>query len=358
MGEVRSEGTNRLRHGLRFYARCAGEAWRRSWDAGNAWPPVFGLLLLSGGAWLAGVDLAYPGDTPYGASIGTGLFILIAWLTVFVVQFVAAPPRLYARLDAELQRLARQPALPSPVPLAALPVAALPVAALPAAVLPDAVPPVAALAAPALPVAVDDIEVPAPPAGPASAPAAARLPSPPAPRPALASIDVHLHDQLHETAATDTAGERLPASRAYRARVTNRGDTAVRRCQIFFCNPTHIQVVSAPFDLAPGAHRDLPVLRVIDEGDDPHALLYFLDAETWQVAEGQAAWLPEPGRFKVKVLSANAPATSLDVKLSRSAGTPFAWTLLEAGEPDRPRAGRKPSAWTAADAVAEPNAAD
>jgi hypothetical protein len=162
------------------------------------------------------------------------------------------------------------------------------------------------------------------------------LPPPPPPR-ALPPIDVRLHDQVYETTAVDTTGDRLPASRAYMARITNRSDRVVRRCQLFFCNPAHIQVVSGAFDLAPGESRDLPVLRVIDEADEPHALLYFLDAETWQVAATAA----------------------LDVKLSRSAGRPFAWTLVEATGPDKAaKAGRRQSAWVSSDLVAEPDPGD
>lgn len=328
MGEERNGRTSGARQGLRFYGRCAREAWRRSWDASKAWPPVLGLLLLSGGAWLAGVDLAVPGDTAWGAPVGTCLFVFVAWLAVFAVQFVAAPPRLHARLEAELAAIARRPV--------AVPVAS--VAALPAPAPSPAATPTPVLA------------LPRPVPRPAPRPAPRAVPAP---------IDVRLHDQLYETTAVDTVGERLPASRAYMARVTNRGDRPVRRCQLFFGNPTHIQVVSGPFDLAPGGHRDLPVLRVVDEADEPHALLYFLDAETWAVAQGQAAWLPEPGRFKVKVLSATAPTAALDVDLSRSAGTPLAWTLVEAGAPETaPRAGRKRSRWAASDVVAEPNSAD
>lgn len=325
------------RHGLRFYARCAQEAWRRSWDAANAVPPVLALLVVYGGARLAGFDLTYPGDTEYGSLIGTGLFIVIGWLTVFLVQFVAAPPRRCADLDAELLALAQRP-----VPVAAAPVAALP-APIPAPAPPDPAPPASK---------------PAPRATPRQS---AKRATPPAPRPVLLPVDVRLRDQVYEKAALDTTGEKLPASRAYMARVTNRSDKPIRRCQLFFGSPQHIQVVSGPFDLAPGSHRDLPVLRVIDDSDEPHALLYFLDAETWQVAEGQAAWLPEPGRFKVKVLSADAPTMSLDVKLSRSTGTPFAWTLVEAEADDRdkaPKPSRKPVAWTASDAVAESNTGD
>jgi hypothetical protein len=176
-------------------------------------------------------------------------------------------------------------------------------------------------------------------------------------------LQIRLHDQVYET-AVDTTGARLPGCRAYTARVANRGDKRVKRCQLFFVNATHVQVVSGPFDLAPGEHRDLPVLRVIDEADEPHALLYFLDGETWDVADGQAAWLPEPGRFKVKVLSANAPEAALDVALACSAGTPLAWTLVEAADvveeapKEATKAGRKRTAWAAAGVAAEPSAGD
>jgi hypothetical protein len=332
VSEQRDEVAGGMRQGLQFYARCAQEAWRRSWDVAKAWPPILGLLVLYGGAHLAGIDLTFPGDGEYGAVIGTALFIAIAWLAVFLVQFVAAPPRLYARLDAE------QPTrVPRPEPLL-LTELVEPIAEPPSPV--RAATPVLALPAPLPPL-----------------PAARSVM--PAPRLVLPTLDVRLRDQMHETTAIDTTGARLPTARAYMARIANRGDKRIRRCQIFFCNPTHIQVVSGPFDLAPGEHRDLPVLRVIDHSDEPHALLYFLDGETWGVADGQAAWLPEPGRFKVKVLSANAPATSLDVTLSRSAGAPAAWTLVEAVDAvEAITAGRKRQGWAVPNAVAEPSAGD
>src|SRR5579872_1373882 len=79
VGEQRDGAMSGARHGLQFYARCAREAWRRSWDAAKAWPPIAALLVLYGGARLAGVDLSFPGDGEHGAAIGTGLFIAIAW---------------------------------------------------------------------------------------------------------------------------------------------------------------------------------------------------------------------------------------------------------------------------------------
>jgi len=306
-----------VQQALHFYGRCARLAWRRSWDAANAWPPVLALLVLYGGCRLAGLDLSFPVDNEFSTLIGTGLFIVTAWLAVFLVQFIAAAPELHARLETELLALEQRPA-PQPALIAAAPVAALPVARAPV--------PVLAL---------------------------------PAPRPVLPPIDLRLHDQVHEKTAVDARGDILPASRAYVARIANRGERVIHRCQLFFGNATHIQVVSAPFDLSPEEHRDLPVLRVIDESDEPHALLYFLDRETWQVAEGQAAWLPEPGRFKVRVLSADAPAASLEVELSRSTGTPLAWTLVEAADnSEAPHTRRKRSAKMRTDAVPESSSGD
>jgi hypothetical protein len=218
---------------------------------------------------------------------------------VFAVRLVAAPPRLYA----ELRRQAPSPAIvPVSEPISAAPTA-LTTAASPL-------------------------------------------------------LDIRLHDQVHETGIVDAIGDVMPAARAYVARVTNRGDSALHRCQLFFGNPTHIQVVSGPFDLAPGQHRDLPVLRVIDQSDEPHALAYYLESETWQVAAGQAAWLPEPGKFKVKVLSADAPTASLHVELACSATKPEAWTLIETATRAERRK-RDRAAWSGAAApVPEPNSGD
>jgi len=364
VGEER-DGAIGMAHGLRFYARCAREAWRRSWDAANAIPPVLGLLVLYGGGRLGGLDLSFsiPGAGEYGTLIGTGLFIALAWLAAFVVQFVATPPRLQARLEAELAALERRRAsrpeighaqeTVAPVALAAP--AATPLLALPAPLREASVPvpltPPSAITPPPPPKTGEGLldEV--------SPPVAARERVPREKR-RSPTLHLRLQDQVYESAAVDTTGAPLPPSRAYMARVANRGDKRVRRCQLFFVNATHVQVVSGPFDLGPGEHRDLPVLRVIDQADEPHALLYFLDGETWDVADGQAAWLPEPGRFKVKVLSANAPEAALDVALACSAGTPLAWTLVEAADvveaaaKETPKAGRKRAAWGAAEPVA------
>lgn len=231
-------------------------------------------------------------------------FVVVAWIVVFATRMIAAPPRLYAGLQRQAL---------SPVSVA----------------LSESV-------------------------------------SAPAPVPTVVSplLDIRLHDQLHEIGAVDAIGEVMPAARAYVARITNRGDKALHRCQLFFGNPTHIQVVSGPFDLAPGQYRDLPVLRVIDHSDEPHALAYYLESETWQVAAGQAAWLPEPGRFKVKVLSADAPTAALHVELACSATKPEAWTLVEAvpsvSTPSAKRRSSKRTVWTGAGSttVAEPNSGD
>lgn len=243
-----------MRNGLKFYRSCIEDAWRTSWNVANAWPPVLVLLALYAVGWLSGHDaeLANP----------SALLLLLAAaaLAIFLVRFTAAPPRIFARLEAAVPR-----------------------------------------------------------------PKAARLPAPPVSSPA--PLQLRLRGSLDEANAVDVTGDRLPPARAFLARATNQSDATLRRCQLFFGTPTNIQVVSAPFDLAPGAHLDLPVLRVSGGAADPHALVYFLDRETWVVAGGQAAWLPEPGRFKVTALSADTERVALEVELSAATAE---WTLAEA----------------------------
>jgi hypothetical protein len=385
-GEHKDGWKSAARQGLLFYARCAHEAWRRSWDAGKALPPILALLVLYAGARAAGIDLTFPGgETDYGMAIGTGLFIAGAWGAVFLVQLIAAPPRLYARLGAQFEAERRRVlALPAPAAKPSLPQAPVPTLALPApidapeianveaiasAVVAEAVEPFAPEPVPVFrePMVEGAFDYPPIDHPPVEYPSVEQPPieRPVARRPKPATLGVRLHDQVYATAERDTTGALLPPSRAYMARITNRGDRTVRRCQLFFGSATHIQVVSGPFDLKPGAHRDLPALRVIDESDEPHALLYFLDRETWDIAAGQAAWLPEPGRFKVKVLSANAPESAVDVALACSESEPLAWTLIEAAavEPAKAapavRASRKRRGWAAvADVVADPSSGD
>ncbi len=291
--------------GLKFYGRCFGDAWKSSWDLANARLPLAGVVVLYGALRLTGHEPVLPDFFEQNVLALASAYVVAAWLAVFAVRLIAAPPRLYAKLNARPPVIVQEPA-----------------------------PAIAAVAAP-----------PAPERAPA--PVAAPAPLPP--------LDVRLHDQIHETDMRDAIGEAMPAARAYVARISNRSDTAVHRCQLFLGNPTHIQVVSGPFDLEPGQHRDLPVLRVIDQSDEPHALAYYLESETWQVAAGQAAWLPDPGRFKVKVLAADAPTAALQVDLTCSKTKPEAWTLIEATAPTerrkRDRAGWAGAATPVADAT-------
>ncbi|MBS0541339.1 MAG: hypothetical protein JSR47_21420, partial [Proteobacteria bacterium] len=205
-----------MRNGLKFYRSCIEDAWQTSWNLANAWPPVLVLLALYVAGWLSGheAELATP-------SALLSLLVAAA-LAVFLVRFAAAPPRLFARLEA---------AAPKPAPHAA--------------------PKAAARRSVAVPV------------------------SSPGP------LKLQLRGSIDEADAVDVTGDRLPPARAFLARATNQSDAPLRHCQLFFGTPKNIQVVSAPFDLAPGAHLDLPVLRVSGGAADPHALVYFLDRETW-----------------------------------------------------------------------------
>jgi hypothetical protein len=95
------------------------------------------VLLLAGGAWLGGNGQSFAAGLSFGAPIGVGLLIGGGWLAVFLVRFVAAPPRLYARLDAELLALTRRRTALAVMPVAALPApAGTPARALPDTVLP------------------------------------------------------------------------------------------------------------------------------------------------------------------------------------------------------------------------------
>jgi hypothetical protein len=271
-----------------FYGQCVRAAWGASWDVTNAWPPVAALLVLYGAARVAGLSIAPPAglDDRVGIPAMAAAFIVTAWIAVFLVQLVAAAPRVAAGMAATAAAAARPPRRPR-----------------------------AAAAAPAaVPVRERATEAPA-----------------------SSVLSVRLHDQIEEARTVDTEGEVLPTARAYVARVTNRSDNLIRRCQLFFGAPTQMVVVSGPFDLEPGAHRDLPVLRVLDEASEPHALAYFLDSETWDVAGGQAAWVPDPGRFKVTALSANTLPASLEVDLACTTAEPHAWTLVEASDLDEAR---------------------
>lgn len=273
-----------MRHGLKFYRSCLEDAWRTSWNVANAWPPVLVLLALYAAGWLSGHDAELATPSALLA------FLAVAALSVFLVRFAAAPPRLFARLEATVPRpkAARQPT-----------------------------------------------------AAVASAPAA--------------PLQLRLRGSIDEADAVDVTGARLPPARAFLARATNRSDAPLRHCQLFFGTPTNIQVVSAPFDLAPGEHLDLPVLRVSGGAADPHALVYFLDRETWAIAEGQAAWLPEPGRFKVTALSPDTERVAIEVDLSAATAE---WTLAEAPARKGRKAAQAPAStalpdWTKAGADVE-----
>ena len=293
--------------GLKFYLRCSADAWRSSWDLANAWLPLAAVIVIYGALRFTGHEPVLPDFFEQNVLALAAAYVVAAWVAVFAVRLIAAPPRLYAELHARPPVVVQAPQ-PESAPIATVA------------------------------------------ATPAPKPVAAPAPLPP--------LDVRLHDQMHETEMRDAIGEVMPAARAYVARVTNRSDRTVHRCQLFLGNPTHIQVVSGPFDLEPGQHRDLPVIRVIDQSDEPHALAYYLESETWQVAAGQAAWLPDPGRFKVKVLSADAPTAALSVDLTCSKTKPEAWTLIESAPPTERRR-RNRAGWAGAAApVVEPNSGD
>src|ERR1700730_11438114 len=68
--------------------------------------------IIWGCLWALGYQLIPP--ETFGATIGiAGICLVAAWVAIFVIQFVSAPPRLYTKLKRELDWLkgARKPEL-------------------------------------------------------------------------------------------------------------------------------------------------------------------------------------------------------------------------------------------------------
>jgi hypothetical protein len=78
----------------------------------NAWATILGAPIIWGCLWALGYQLIPP--ETFGATIGiAGICLVAAWVAIFVIQFVSAPPRLYTKLKRELDWLkgARKPEL-------------------------------------------------------------------------------------------------------------------------------------------------------------------------------------------------------------------------------------------------------
>lgn len=138
---------------------------------------------------------------------------------------------------------------------------------------------------------------------------------PPKPK---SDLELLLRPDAAYNSFVDAAGERLPATRVFLLRVENGGPIMLRDCQVSF-GPLGGQFyypTSGPFDLRLGEHRDLPVLHIESQKDDPRAMIYMMDPQAWKPLQGGQAWLPAPGDYEIRVLSADTPPAVLVVTLS------------------------------------------
>jgi hypothetical protein len=133
------------------------------------------------------------------------------------------------------------------------------------------------------------------------------------------NIKIVLNESMaYEVGLRDAAGNELPHSHIFVVRVVNSGDRFLQKCQLTFGQKTRMNYpVSGCFDLRQGEYRDLPVLRVNAKAGDPRAFVYLLESPDWKISADGPSWLPGPGTYEIRVLSADANPASLDVKLSR-----------------------------------------
>jgi hypothetical protein len=95
-----------------FYLRCATNAWSGSWDRANALATIVGAIAL----WIVAESMSYhviPPDTFPGVIMLALICFVTAWVVVFFVRFVVAPPRLYAALEERYNNVAAQMIGPS-----------------------------------------------------------------------------------------------------------------------------------------------------------------------------------------------------------------------------------------------------
>ena len=75
--------------------------------------------------------------------------------------------------------------------------------------------------------------------------------------------------------------------------------------------------MSKPFDLRPGEPKDIPTIRLKKRIPRLRAFIYFLQQDNWEISPDGPALLLGPGRYQIKVLSAEASPVILDAHLSK-----------------------------------------
>jgi hypothetical protein len=141
-------------------------------------------------------------------------------------------------------------------------------------------------------------------------------------------LRITLHDQpAYEAELLDADGNSLPVDFVFLIRLAN-GNKFLRQCQVFFGlpndGPSH--PVSGCFDLRRSEQKDIPVLRTKNT-DDRRAIVYILRPSDWKISPQGPAWLPGPGLYEIKVLSADASPATLNVRLTKNENN---WNLERA----------------------------
>jgi hypothetical protein len=128
-----------------------------------------------------------------------------------------------------------------------------------------------------------------------------------------------------EGGLADAEGNELPSGMVFHVRVTNCGEKLLQRCQITFgVKENFSYLVTAPFDLRQGEHRDLGFLRVRSLWPESRAVVHIFGPDDRKIPANSPAWLPKPGVYEIKALSADTKPATLDVELSR---TDAGWSL-------------------------------
>jgi hypothetical protein len=247
-----------MKAALLFYLACLKDAWAGSLEIANAWSWLLGPLLLLLASWLLGYPLPLPDRLDLYALQFSFAMLASAWIAVFLLRLVCAPPRLYAQLQA-------------------------------------------------------------------------KIPTPP-----RSDIGLALFDSVAwESGLLDAAGQELPAAKVFHVRVKNNADKFLEKCQLVFGQKDRLHYpVSGIFDLRSGEYRDLPVIRM--NLRDHRPFMYFLDGPDWKVSPSGPSWLLAPGKYEIRVLSANTSPASLDVDLSGSLMSPEEeWKLAQCPSAER-----------------------
>jgi hypothetical protein len=89
---------------FKFYCLCVKDAWAGSLEKANALATIPGAFIIWVVLWARGYQLILPDTLGYAIVVAV-CCLLTAWIVIFFVGFVTAPPKRYATLERELESL-------------------------------------------------------------------------------------------------------------------------------------------------------------------------------------------------------------------------------------------------------------